>query len=261
MPRIKLKPDNLNERNTEFNQVPLTQPVFLNSVPKCGSHLMRNIMRMFVPLDQHFKPGFIQLPTMGQDRVAWDKDKPTLSWGHLLYSDSSAIHLKDTRKVLLVRDPYDWALARARFFMSDNFKGEVDHISGENVSPEEFLNLMIFGIHRKVPEMKEIFTHNGVAWLHTDTYVVKFEDLVHNVKNLDELDAEYFFRKLFGACGIVMPDDWRERVRVGSDRKQSGTARENLKEIRMELPNTLPDGQKALIDFVMPGMRKVLGYE
>ena len=261
MPRIKLKPDNLNERNTEFKQVPLTQPVFLNSVPKCGSHLMRNIMRMFVPLGQHFKPGFIQLPTMAQDKVAWDKNKPTLSWGHLLYSDESAILLKDTRKILLVRDPYDWVLARARFFMSENFKGNVSHISGDNVTPEDLFNMMIFGIHRKVPDMKEIYTHNGVAWMHSSTLVLKFEDVIHNVKNLDELEAELFFRKLLDACGIDMPDDWRERVRIGSDKEQSGTARENLKGIRMELPKTLPEGQKRLVDYAAPGLRKVLGYE
>ena len=261
MPRIKLKPDNLNERNAEFNQVPLAQPVFLNSVPKSGSHLLRNIMRMFVPVDQHFKPGFIQLPTMKDDKVAWDKNKPTISWGHLLYSDESEIFLRDTRKILLVRDPYDWVLARARFFMSENFKGSVSHISGDNVTPEGFLSMMIFGIHMKVPEMREIYTHNGVAWMHSNTLVLKFEDLVHNVKNLDELEAELFFRKLLDACGIDMPDDWRERVRVGSDKKQSGTARENLEGIRMELPKTLPEGQKRLVDYAMPGLRKVLGYE
>ena len=43
---IVMKPDNLNERNLEFEQAPLKQPVFLNSVPKCGTHLIRNVMRM-----------------------------------------------------------------------------------------------------------------------------------------------------------------------------------------------------------------------
>ncbi len=261
MPRIQLKPDNLNERNAEFSQVPLKQPVFLNSVPKSGSHLLRNIMRMFVPVDQHFKSGFIQLPSMKEDYVAWDKDRPTLSWGHLLYADNSVVALKDTRKVLLVRDPYDWILARARFVRSEEFKGNVGHISDYNVTAEQFLNMMIFGIHRKVPNMEEIYEHNGVAWLHTDTLVLKFEDLLYSVKNLDEPEAEVFFRNLLDACGMEVPEDWRERVRVGSDKKQSGTARENLTEIRMKLPDTLPDGQKQLIDFAVPGLRKVLGYE
>jgi len=261
MARIKLKPDNLNERNTEFSQVPLKQPVFLNSVPKSGSHLQRNIMRMFVPVKQHFKSGFIQLASMQNDHVAWDKDRPTLSWGHLLFSDNSAIFLKDARKVLLVRDPYDWILARARFFMSEEFKGNVGHISDHNVNAEQFLNMMIFGIHKKVPSLEAIYMHNGVAWMHTDTLVLRFEDLLHAVRNLDEPEAEVFFRKFFDHCGIDTPDDWRERVRVGSDKRQSGTARENLTDIRMELPDTLPEGQKKLVDMAVPGLRKALGYE
>ncbi len=85
--------------------------------------------------------------------------------------------------------------------------------------------------------------------------------MIHNVKNLDEPGAKVFFRKLLDAFGIDTPDDWRESVRVGSDKKQSGTAREDLTEIRMELPDTLPEGQKKLIDFAVPGLRKVLGYE
>jgi hypothetical protein len=261
MPRIKLKPDNLNQRNAEFSQVPLKQPVFLNSIPKSGSHLLRNIMRMFVPLKQHFKPGFIQLPSMQKDQVAWDKDKPTLSWGHLLFAEKPAILLKDTRKVLLVRDPYDWVLARARFFMSEEFDGAVGHVSGHNVTAEQFLNLMIYGIYQKVPNLEKIFIHNGVAWMHTDTLVLKFEELLHAVKNLDDPEAEVFFRKILDHCGIVMPEDWRERVRIGSDKKQSGTARENLTDIRMVLPGELPEGQKHLIDFAVPGLRKALGYE
>lgn len=261
MPRIKLKPDNLNERNAEFSQVPLEQPVFLNSVPKSGSHLLRNIMRMFAPVKQHFKSGFIQLPSMPEDYVAWDKDKPTLSWGHLLYTDNSVIALKAARKVLLVRDPFDWVLARARFFMSEEFKGDVGHISDHNVTAEQFLNMMIYGIHRKVPNMEEIYLHNAVAWLHTDTYVIKFEDLLFAVKNIDAPESEMFFSKLMDACGIDVPDDWRERVRIGSDKKQSGTARENLTDIRLEFPDELPDGQKQLVEFAIPGLRKVLGYE
>ena len=262
MPKITLKPDNLNERNAEFTQVPLKQPVFLNSVPKSGSHLLRNIMRMFVPVNQHFKAGFIQLQSMAQDHVAWDKDRPTLSWGHLLFSDNSAIFLKDTRKVLLVRDPYDWVLARARFFMSDSFQGSLEHLKGGNVTVDEVLNMMIFGIHGKAPTLYEIFTHNAVSWLGTKIRLLRMEDLIVHVNNLDTLEAETFFARLMHDCAIGdLPDDWRERVRVGADREQSGTARENLAGGGFEIPHELPDTQKQLVNYVAPGLRQVLGYE
>jgi isopenicillin N synthase-like dioxygenase len=61
-------------------------------------------------------------------------------------------------------------------------------------------------------------------------------------------------------CGIAMPADWRERVKIGSDRKQSSTARENLKPSPVQLPDELPELHKQLVDYAAPGLRKLLGY-
>ena len=55
MPTIVAKADNLDELNRNYAQTPLKGPVFLNSVPKCGTHLLRNIVRMFVPVDNSTK--------------------------------------------------------------------------------------------------------------------------------------------------------------------------------------------------------------
>ena len=57
------------------------------------------------------------------------------------------------------------------------------------------------------------------------------------------------------------PDDWRDRVRVGSDRRQSATARENLAGPGFDLPDELPEAQKKLVEFAAPGLRKTLGYD
>jgi hypothetical protein len=101
-----------------------------------------------------------------------------------------------------------------------------------------------------------------VAWLGTKTELVRFEELTHHLKNLDTKDAEAYFAKLLRDCAVPeLPNDWRERVLVGSDRKQSGTARENLTGNTVDLPNELPDVQKRLVDVAVPGFRKILGYE
>ena len=72
-------------------------------------------------------------------------------------------------------------------------------------------------------------------------------------------EAEAYFTQLFDRCGIAMPADWRERVRIGSDRKQSSTARENLSG-GQPLPDELPDIQKRMVDYAAPGLRALLGY-
>lgn len=260
MPVVRLAPDTLNEESAKFQQVRLGQPVFLNSVPKSGTHLLRNIVRMFVPVEQQYMDQAIQWPNLKQHLRAFDARMNYMSWGHLLFSDMSVIELKGVRKIVLVRDPYNWVLARARFFLSDEFKGNIDHVKGGALGIDELLNLMIFGVYQKAPPMSEVYTFNAVAWLGTGAAVLKYEDLTAALRKLDTAEGEVFFARLLELCGIAMPGDWRERVRIGADRKYSGTARENLTGLPFEIPDELPATQKRLVDFAAPGLRAVLGY-
>lgn len=259
MPQVILAPDTLDDANLRFDQTPLRLPVFLNSVPKSGSHLLRNIIRMFVPVEQQYGAQFIQWGNLQEHRQAFDPARNMLSWGHLFFGDASAIELSAARKILLVRDPYDWVLARARFFLSDAFRGNVDHLRSGKLSIEALLNMMILGIHQKAPPLLDIYLNNAAAWVGTGTHFVKYEDVVANLKRLDTAEGETFFASLLAACGIAVPDDWRERVRVGSDKEQSGTAREKLG-VEIELPAELPDAQKRLVEVAAPGIRALLGY-
>jgi hypothetical protein len=261
MPVVSVKADTLNEENRRFGQTPLKQPLFLNSVPKSGSHLLRNIIRMFVPVEQQYSAQFIQWPNLQQHLQAFDPAKNYLSWGHLLFSDASAIELAGVRKILLVRDPYDWVLARARFFMSEEFSGNINHIKDGKLSVEALLNLMIFGVYQKAPPMADIYANNAAAWLGTGVFVVRYEELAAMLGKLDSPEAETYFRSLSDACGLdPVPADWKARVLVGSDRRQSGTARENLTGLSVEFPTELPEAQKRLVDFAAPGLRALLGY-
>lgn len=261
MAHIKLKADTLDEEVARFAPVPLTAPVFLNSIPKSGTHLLKNILRMFVPIEQHYRTQFIQWGNLQDHLVAFDPRRNLFSYGHLFFSDASAIELAGVRKILLYRDPYDWVLARARFYLSDEFDGNVDYLKQGKLTVDELLSLMIFGIHKKAPKLSDMYDLNVAAWLgSSDVHAVRYEDLVHNVRDLQSTNAEQFFCALFDAAGIALPADWRERVAVGADRKHSGTARENLTGIPLEIPNALPDRHKRLVDYAAPGLRQLLGY-
>jgi hypothetical protein len=257
---VQLQRDTLDEENVKFQQAPLREPVFLNSVPKCGSHLLRNVMRMFVPVDQHYTTQFVQHQILDQHLMAFADPRKLLSWGHLMFTDRTAVAVGQTRQVLLVRDPYDWVTARARFFLSEEFGG-FDILKEGTLNVDALMNMMIFGVHEKAPPLAAMFVYNAVAWMGTGAYLVRYEDLVAAVKNVDGVSSDKFFGDLLNGCGIERPDDWRERVRVGSDRKQSGTARENLTGVEVEFPSELPDRQKRMVDMVAPGLRGILGYE
>jgi hypothetical protein len=260
MPEIMVRADNLDAENRRFAQVPLERPVFLNSIPKSGSHLLRNILRMFVPVEQHYSTDFIQWGNLPHHLAAFDPRRPRLSWGHLFFADASAIETAHARRVLLYRDPYDWVIARARFVLSEQFSGNLEHLRSGAMDADELLTAMIFGLPGKLPSLNDIYELNAAAWLGARCHVVRFEDLVAQIKNLDSACAEEWFAELFDACGIAVPADWRERVRIGSDRRESATARENLTGVGIELPSVLPARHRALVDYQAPGLRALLGY-
>ena len=85
------KPDNLDEIGQRFDRARLAQPVFLNSVPKAGTHLIRNILRMFVAPEQHWPREYIQHALLARSRDAFDPKAPMISWGRMLFSDESAV--------------------------------------------------------------------------------------------------------------------------------------------------------------------------
>jgi len=260
MPEVLVKADTLDGENRRFDQAPLRQPVFLNSVPKSGSHLLRNVLRMFVPVEQQYARDFIQWGNLQQHRAAFDPARPMLSWGHLFLADASAIETAPARRILLYRDPYDWVLARARFFVSEQFHGNLDHLGSGALSADELLTMMIFGLPGKAPSLHDIYELNAAAWLGARCHPVKFEDLIRHLGDLDGEDAERFFAELLDACGIDRPGDWRARVAIGADRKQSATARENLTGVAVDLPETLGERHRALVDYHAPGLRALLGY-
>lgn len=261
MPEVRINADTLDDATRNFAPERLQEPVFLNSIPKSGSHLLRNILRMFVPVEQQYKADFIQWPNLQQHRHAFDPREPKLSWGHLFFADASAIETAPARRVLLYRDPYDWVIARARFMLSEQFFGNVEHLRSGALTSDELLTMMIFGLPGKLPSLNDIYELNAAAWLGARVHAVKFEDLVRHVDAIDGQEAEAFFSALLAACGIAMPADWRLRVSAGADRRQSGTARENLTGVNLSLPGKLETRHRALVDYHAPGLRGLLGYE
>lgn len=262
MATIKLKPDTLDDDTERFAPVPLTRPVFLNSIPKSGSHLLQNILRMFVPIEQQYRAQFIQWPNLQQHLAAFDPATNYLSFGHLFFSDASAIELTHVHKILLYRDPYDWVLARARFFLSDELEANVEHLKQGTLSIDDLLSLMIFGIHTKAPSLADMYQLNVAAWLGSPSlFAVRYEDLARHARDPHTGEAEAYFSELLGACGIApFPDNWRERVQVGADRRQSPTARENLTGVALAIPETLPEQHRRLVEYAAPGLRQLLGY-
>src|SRR5688572_467440 len=93
--RVMSRPDTLGPEVARFQSTPLQKTAFLNSVPKCGTHLLRNIVRMFVPPPQHYDREFLQIPNLDQHKAAaLSAQRPMFSVGHMLFADISLMALK-----------------------------------------------------------------------------------------------------------------------------------------------------------------------
>lgn len=260
--RVNVKPDTLDVENRKFAQKPLSRPLFLNSVPKSGSHLLRNIIRMFVPVETQYQAEFIQHHFIQHHLAAFDPSRNMLSWGHLFFTEQFKALLANARQIILVRDPYDWVLAQARFVLSNEFEvAGLDRFKRPDVPVETVLDLVIEGIRPQLAPLAITYHYNAVLWLQAGVRLIRYEELVAALRNLQSEESAAYFDTLFDSCGIERPGDWCERIIIGSDRKQSGTARENLTGIASKIPAELPEKQKRMVDLAYPGLRSLLGYE
>lgn len=260
--RVFLTEDSLEDDARSYDRQKLKAPVFLNSIPKGGTHLIRNIFRMFAPMEQQWTKDFIQLYNLRDNLAAFDSNSPYLSWGHLFHDDIALAATSGVKQIILARDPYEWVLSRARFFLSDQTQNPLDHLRRGSVSIEAILNIMILGVLNKTPSLASIYEANIIAWLGGDAFLVRYEDIVRHLRDIDSEASQNFFLDLLKAGGIdPIPDDWKERVVKGSDKKHSSTARENLTGKIGEVPASLPEAQRQILDYHAPGLRKFLGYE
>lgn len=261
MPRILIQPDTLDAETQKFAPGPIARPLFMTSLQKSGTHLLRNVLRMFVPIEQQYRRGYIQAQNLRQHGAAFSLEKPQFSVGHLAFSPAAAVQLKDVPKLLLYRDPYDWVLARARFFSSDQFEDEMPFLKQGTMAADDLLSLMIVGLPKKFPSLARAYETLILPWLTSGSvYSVRYEDLKSHCGDCGGKNAEDYFAGLFRAAGIERPDDWRERIAAGADSTRSGTARQNLSGADANLPAELPSQHRRLVDYSAPGLRAYLGY-
>jgi hypothetical protein len=222
MVSIKPKREHRDGKANSFESIPLRQPLFLNGLPRSGSDLLRNILRTFVPVEQQYDAEPIQPANLRQKIPAFDPRRNYLSLGYLFFTDISALALARVHKVLVYADPYDWVLARARFYLSGEIRGTMDHLKGDLSDLDQLLTLMIFGNRKDIPSLAAMYELNVVAWLGSNVQAVRREELLARVRNLKSRDAATYFENLLEGCGISpLPADWRERVQSGASDSQS----------------------------------------
>ncbi len=255
--------DLLEAANRSFQQTPLSQSVVLSSVPKCGTLLLRNILLMFVPWEQ------IHLPFITDSNVfeALPTRTPQLLTGHLTRSPATAVLLRGHRLLVLVRDPGDSVLAHARFMFSEQMANTCAlgaYARHHMLSLDEIIPFIITGwrlqfgdLRDDHPSVAQMFVNFALAWV-DQVFLVRYEELLRMTACVESEEAYRYFERLLGACGIVLPDDWRERVTVGSNRALSGSDSGRF-DVRGDRRH-LTEREMLLLSAVAPGIIELLGY-
>src|ERR671939_681304 len=74
------------------------------------------------------------------------------------------LFLNSVRMIVLVRDPYDWVIASARFFVSEEFKAGLPALKDGSLTMGKLFNMMIFGVHQIAAPLGANFVYTALAW-------------------------------------------------------------------------------------------------
>ena len=253
----------INQTRAQFKSIATPHPVFLNSVPKSGTMLLRNILLMFWDSENWILP-FVEPPDFEKVETA-AREKPVLCTGHVNCTPVAVAYLRRFKKIILIRDPGAYALSYARFLLSENMR-ESSKISNmlieHGLSFSELVPIVISGImyyNEQIPSVRDQFLEKCLAWTGSNPMIVRYEDLCRAVANPGK--SRKFFEELFSFVGISLPRDWQKRVKAGADAALSTTATENLTfASSVELRRELLPGERNLLEVVAPGLRGALGY-
>lgn len=248
----------LNQSLNQFNYDHIIDdvPIVLNSVPKSGTNLVRNMILHFVGKEQTC-PVAVTGETFEEISGYLNQKKYSFYYGHLFKDNQTYLQLRNTKLVLLMRDPVSYlpSLARWAFHPSKPWGDISEIIQNTNMPFHEVVSYSITGVGMRfrIPSVKEMFLKNLIEWMDSATILLKYEDIIRHLKKIDSQEAEIYFFNIFHKLGISIPDDWKNRILAGANPENSPTFFRGNKE-------KLTENHLKIIESVAPGLRNLLGY-
>jgi hypothetical protein len=194
---------------------------FINSHPKSGTHLLRNILL-------HFNTPEIYRDILFYDSIGPALDKPDpdqIYMGHIPYPIFAGHPSRPMRTVLLLRHPGAIALALARAFYDRN-STRPDHLyMREHDSFETIVCKVVTGYECKGQEFGSLASSLSefcLDWLGEVDFVMRFETITLMLRLRDAALLTYFAPSL-GAMFESVPNDAAQRIRAGASAAISAT--------------------------------------
>jgi len=196
-------------------------PVILNSLPKSGTVLARNLLMGFYGSAatapqigfQHYSNGSTFLDLCAPDH--------RLLAGHFPFNKKAKDFLHSTplplRMLILIRHPLDTCYSLARhIFRGANRNVVAQKLKETSADFDAVVEHCILGIREGNRQIHDVESRLGfyLAWQqqHIPTMLIRYEEMTAAIRHARNGEPAPFFDKLFDFCGITPPDDWRDRI-------------------------------------------------
>lgn len=212
----------LRQSLTRWNKLPVRGRWLVNSHPKAGTFLPRNIL-------MHCNSGALHQHILFYDtfRGALDNREPRIYTGHIPYAmlHAAADTVGPLQSVLLIRHPCAIALALARSYYDRNSQ-RADHVYlREHESFDGVVARIISGYECAgvtCGPLAVSLIEFSVEWRGNTRFTLRYEDLVERLAGPDAALLAYL-APLLGAMFARVPEDAVERIRAGADTTISAT--------------------------------------
>lgn len=250
------------ESCTNFNidHVP-NAPIILNSIPKCGAHLLRNIFMHFINWDV-VNHEWIHTGNDKSIKGSMEQGKRYFT-GNLMQDIGTTRDVEGFKMVILIRNPrtYTLALARSLYHPSRHWWTDIATFVQENQIPfTEAITYAIVGQHYgndTIIPINDMYLKFALQWFDNAAIIVKYEELMEHIIKIESSESYSYFYKLFESVGIPMFTDWKERVIAGSQPFLSASFIEGQVQENTEL---LTEAHELMLQLIAPGLKKMLGY-
>lgn len=247
-----------------FAPVAVDRPFVLNSLPKCGTVLFRNILMHFVgPNAMHIRtlePGDVVKFEKASD--LFPETMPSGMVAHFpLYPQTASFvrSLGPHRMGVLIRHPLDNCYSLARHITArgmENWDKFSEYLINQKCDFAEVVWYCIHGYTYQGVMIESVQKRysNYLAWLAQGAHLVRYEDLTDAIGDLGSKRSRAYFEATLGAFGIALPEDWRARVEAASASELAWTATEK----RGQRPNEAEF--QRILEIEAASLLKTLGY-
>ncbi|CAN7313010.1 hypothetical protein [Caulobacter sp. LjRoot300] len=197
----------------KFEALHPSQSVLINSTPKAGTHLLRNVVAHFV--GENCREQFVMYDDIA---TTFPLAEGQVVVGHVPWCVDGILATRGLPQILLIRDPVDVLVSLSRAAFAPNETRNDYVFARENLTLHQYMALLVTGYDIdgvSVGSFSRFLHEFMIGWYGQDVFLIDFSEVI-------SLDRS-MLRDLLGFIGVNLPRDWRKRLAAGMKPSLSAT--------------------------------------